>query len=174
MKKNLFTLAAVVVATIGLSNIAKAQLTASFSPVTVNVKLTDAIAIEASAGASSVLFEYKLAEDYNADKSQTIAKQFKVTSTKSYDLSVTASGDFTGGTLSKTLALDILRIGAIKNGGSAIPNKAISGPTALVTGAAATLAQDYDVAYKILTSSELVDKGTGTYTTTLTYTVTAQ
>lgn len=160
----------------GLSNTAQAQASASFSPVTVNVKLADAIGIEASAGAASILFEYNGISDYNADKSATVAKQFKVTSTRSYNLSVKASGDFVGSAPEKTLALNILRVSAKKNSETVFPTETAissSSGTVLVSGATPTLAADYDIAYKILSSSELVGKDAGTYTTTLTYTVTA-
>jgi len=176
MNKKLFTMIAVLGIAFGLSNTAKAQASASLSPVTVNVKLADVIGIEPSTGAASILFEYNGISDYNADKSATVPRQFKVTSTRSYNLSVKAAGDFVGSAPEKKLSLNILRVAAKKNSEATFPTEtAISSSTStlLVSSAAPTLAADYDIAYKILSSSELVGKDEGTYTATLTYTVTA-
>ncbi|HMI01048.1 MAG TPA: hypothetical protein VK541_01125 [Pedobacter sp.] len=177
MKKNLFTIMAIVAVAFGLSNAAKAQT--QIKQVTVNVELKDVIGIgpDGPSGSSVVDFLYETANDYNNDKTVTIPNQFNVTSTKAYNILVKGSGDFIGQTTAATtLPLNILKVSARTAGGSSFGNEVT--PTTIdqnvITGAAATLSQSFDVLYKIEKNIDLLTKEKQKYSTQLTYSITAQ
>ncbi|MDR6733690.1 MULTISPECIES: hypothetical protein [unclassified Sphingobacterium] len=171
MKKNLFIPLTALVA-ICFGNQAKAQVTATSQPVTVNINLTDAISITLGA-TPTVNFTYTTAADYTASKTIEKAGHFTVVSNKPYNLTVAATAAFTpaGGP-----ALDIVTVNvpsASANGGTPEANVPLSTtPAALVNGSTATTGASYTVDYTIADPASLLNLGASAYSTTVTYTAT--
>lgn len=171
MKKNLF-IPLIAFAAICFGNQAKAQVTATSQPVTVNINLTDAISITLGA-TPTVNFTYTTAADYTASKTVEKAGHFTVVSNKPYNLTVAATAAFTpaGGP-----ALDIVTVNvpsASANGGTPEANVPLSTtPAALVSGSTATTGASYTVDYTITDPSSLLNLGASAYSTTVTYTAT--
>lgn len=172
MKRNLFIFAAFLASFVLLNQKASAQdVRTAVVPVTIT--LTDAFSITLGA-TPAVLFEYKLASDYAAAKTVRKDNHFTVTSTKAYNVAVTAS------TFSPALGLDIVKVGidpatvapagtTYASGATSVP---LSGGT-LITAGAATTATTFNVIYSIPDASTLIGKATNSpYTTNVTYTIT--
>ncbi|WP_312742732.1 hypothetical protein [Sphingobacterium multivorum] len=171
MKKNLF-IPLIALAAICFGNQAKAQVTATSQPVTVNINLTDAISI--TLGASpTVNFTYTTAADYTASKTVEKAGHFTVVSNKPYNLTVAATAAFTpaGGP-----ALNIVTVtvpAASANGGTPVANVPLSTTAAsLVTNSTASTGASYTVDYTIANPASLLNLGASAYSTTVTYTAT--
>lgn len=144
--------------------------------ITVQVDLRDVTGVSpvTPTGSATVGFVYQTAEDYNNVKSTDITNQFRVTSTKSYSIVVRGSGDFAGSG-SNTLPLDILRVSARATGGGSFGTEVTPTTTnqAMLTGAAATLDQGYDVRYSIPQNPALLTATKEVYTTNIIYSATA-
>ncbi|MGE8428830.1 MAG: hypothetical protein ACN6O7_13175 [Sphingobacterium sp.] len=171
MKKNLF-IPLIALAAICFGNQAKAQVTATSQPVTVNINLTDAISI--TLGASpTVNFAYTSAADYTASKTVEKVGHFTVVSNKPYNLTVAATAAFTpaGGP-----ALNIVTVtvpAASANGGTPVANVPLSTTAAsLVTNSTASTGASYTVDYTIANPASLLNLGASAYSTTVTYTAT--
>lgn len=93
------TLGAIVLGT----NTVKAQTGTTTAPIStaVNIILNDVISIDAGSVAIGgvVDFNYVTSEDYNNDKTATVANSLKVTSTQNFNVNVKAAGsNFSDGT----------------------------------------------------------------------------
>jgi len=152
---------------------AKAQRpTDATSAVTVNITLSDAISIDLSGTTpSTVNFIYANAADYSA--SQTVLKpgQLTVVSNKPYNISVAATGSFTGSG-SETLGLGIVSVRVVSPAsGTAVASPLTGGN--ILTNANATTTQAFDVSYTIANASSLFAAPAGTYSNaTVIYTAT--
>ncbi len=171
MNKNL-VIPLIALAAICFGNQAKAQVTATSQPVTVNINLTDAISITLGA-TPTVNFTYTTAADYTASKTVEKAGHFTVVSNKPYNLTVAATAAFTpaGGP-----ALNIVTVtvpAASANGGTPVANVPLSTTAAsLVTNSTASTGASYTVDYTIANPASLLNLGASAYSTTVTYTAT--
>ncbi|SDE30100.1 hypothetical protein [Niabella drilacis] len=165
----------IVLAAFAVCMISTAQ--AQIRTVAVNVTLADVIGVSPTtpAGANVVNFTYNTAAHYNADQTQEITDQLRVTSTKAYNITVNGTTDFVPGT-GTALDLSILRLaarttGAPSFGAEITPVKASE--TTLVSNSPATLDQGFDVQYKIPQNASLLTAAKTTYTATIVFTATA-
>ncbi|MCF3110860.1 hypothetical protein LL912_18895 [Niabella sp. CC-SYL272] len=149
---------------------------AQLRTVAVNVDLQDVTGVSpvAPAGANVVNFVYQTTTDYNSEKTVAITDQFRVTSTKAYDIKVHGTADFTAGG-GATLPLSILRLAARTTGAASFPADITPTQTdqTLISGTP-TLDQGFDVQYKIPQNATLLTATKTTYTTNIVYTATAQ
>jgi 16S rRNA A1518/A1519 N6-dimethyltransferase RsmA/KsgA/DIM1 with predicted DNA glycosylase/AP lyase activity len=151
---------------------AKAQATDVTSAVTVNITLSDAISIDLSGVTpSTVNFVYANAADYAASKTVLKPGQLTVVSNKPYNISVAATGSFTGsGT--ETLALGIVSVAVVSPASGTPTARALTGGI-ILANAAATTTQAFDVSYTIADASSLIAVPAGTYSNaTVIYTAT--
>lgn len=175
MKKTLLTFTAVL-AVITFSNFnAKAQTSAG--PVTVNINLTDAFSIVLGATPQTVEFNYATAADYGQVKNVLMPNHFAVISTKPYTVSVVGSGDFTGPSAAIPLATVSVNVAtaAPVTGIATYPVVPLSQTvTPIAAAAIATTTTNYNVNYSIsqANASALIGKTAGTYTSSVTYSVT--
>ncbi|WP_286754031.1 MULTISPECIES: hypothetical protein [Sphingobacterium] len=171
MKKNLF-IPLIALAALCFGNQAKAQVTATSQPVTVNINLTDAISITLGA-TPTVNFTYTTAADYTASKTVEKAGHFTVVSNKPYNLTVAATAAFTpaGGPALNIVTVNVPSGSA--NGGSPVANVPLSTTAAsLVTNSTASTGASYTVDYTIANPASLLNLGASAYSTTVTYTAT--
>ncbi|WP_300597745.1 hypothetical protein [Niabella sp.] len=164
----------IVLAAFAVCMISTAQ--AQLRTVAVNVELKDVTGVSpvAPTGSNEVNFVYETTADYNSEKTVEIANQFRVTSTKPYDIKVHGTADFTAGGGS-SLPLSILKLAARITGGTSFPADITPTQTdqTLISGTA-TLDQGFDVQYKIPQNAALLTATKTTYTTNIVYTATAQ
>lgn len=177
MKKNLiFTLFAL--AAICLGHQAKAQVSASTNPVTVNIDLQASVISIALDASPTVNFVYATAAEYAAPKSVTKASHLTVISNKPYDISVQANGLFTSSNTSNTTDLPALGVVNVSvdpttaNGGTLSTVTLSQTDQPLVEEADPTTTAVYNVVYTIPTATTLVALPKEVYTTTVTYTAT--
>lgn len=142
------------------------------SPVTVSIRLDDAISIDLSgATPGSVEFIYANAADYAASKIVNKPGQLTVVSNKPYNISVAATGNFTGSG-SETLGLDIVSVLVVSPASGTATPSVLSGGT-ILSNAAATTTQAFDLRYTIANPSSLIAVPAGTYSNaTVIYTAT--
>ncbi|UZJ65530.1 hypothetical protein OKW96_04895 [Sphingobacterium sp. KU25419] len=177
MRKNLiFTL--FVLAAICIGHQAKAQVSASTNPVTVNIDLQASVISIALDAAPTVNFVYATAAEYAAAKTVTKPAHLTVISNKPYDIAVKANGLFTSSNSSNTTNLPALGVvgisidGATANGGTLSPVSLTQGDQDLVTNASATTTSVFNVDYTIASATTLIALPKEVYTTTVTYTAT--
>jgi hypothetical protein len=172
MKK--FLLLSIIACALLVSSIqqAKAQETDATSPVTVNITLSDAISIDLSGvSPSSVDFIYANAADYAGSKTVLKPGQLTVVSNKPYNISVAATGSFTGSG-AETLGLDIVSVTVVSPASGTPAASVLTGGT-ILTNAAATTTQAFDLSYTIADPSSLIAVPAGTYSNaTVIYTAT--
>jgi len=151
---------------------AKAQQTDATSAVTVSIRLDDAISIDLSGeNPGSVNFIYANAADYVGSKTVEKDGQLTVVSNKPYNISVAATGSFTGsGT--ETLGLDIVSVTVFSPASGTASASPLSGGT-ILSNAAATTTQAFNLRYTIADPSSLIAVPSGTYSNaTVIYTAT--
>lgn len=178
MKKNLIlSLFALVALCLGQQ--AKAQVTVSTAPVTVNIDLQAAVLSIALDAAPTVNFVYGTAAEYTASKTVTKPGHLTVISNKPYEIAVSADGLFTSSNSANTTNLPALGIVGINidpatlHGGSPTPVTALTEiDKVLVSGAVAEINAVYNVNYTITNPTSLISLPLEIYTTTVTYTAT--
>ena len=151
---------------------AKAQATDATSAVTVSIQLDDAISIDLSGITPGLVeFLYANAADYAASKSVDKLNQLTVVSNKPYNISVSATGSFTG-TGSETLGLDIVSVTVVQPASGTATPSVLSGGT-ILSNASATTTQAFNLRYTIADPSSLIAVPAGTYSNaTVIYTAT--
>ncbi|MDR2275222.1 MAG: hypothetical protein LBF27_30200 [Sphingobacterium sp.] len=170
MKKN-FKLAFVVLAAICMGQQVKAQV--HDAQANVNIILTDAMSI--TLNTSDVNIEYATAADYGGPKTKSMPNHFKVISNKTYDVQVEIDNQFSPALNLSNLGLTVRVASSTPTGGGLTDAilTTISTPQALVTGAPASVGTLYNVDYIIPEATELLDKTAGTYSSTVTYRISA-
>lgn len=95
-----------------------------------------------------------------------------VFATQDYDINVQASGSFSSGT--RTIPINRLRIGVSNAGGTITqPVQLVATGAQIVNEAPATLQKSLNLQYLLQGGAHLLNFPNGSYTTTLTYTITA-
>lgn len=184
MKKQIIFTALTLGAIILGTNSAKAQTGTTTDPIEteVNIILNDVISIDAGsvAAGGAVDFNYVTSEDYNNDKSTTVANSLKVTSTQNFNVNVKAKGkNFENGSL--LIPVDVLRIQGTTTGsmgGKEKPEITLSDEDQVLVrdadlGSALTLDIKYTIPAAEASSSKILGKKAGTYTQKVIYTATA-
>lgn len=172
MKKNLL-IALFAVMMVCFGQHAYAQVSATTTPVTVNINLTDAISITLGAD-PTVDFNYLDAEDYTEVQTVTKPNHFTVVSNQAYNLTVQAVQDFAP----VGPALDIVTVSVdeesvTNNGGTPEDNVPLSTtPAPLLNGAAASAEAIYQINYEIPDATTLLGLEGSKFSTTVTYTAT--
>lgn len=167
----------------GVSDV-QAQATSIASPKTVNINLSDVIAIaNGSVAAGGIVdFNFITADDYNEGKSKTVNKSLIVTSTTNFDVSVKADGSHFGLAGANGIPVGIL---SIKRASNNTPNP-MTGISSLVvlstsnqkliSAASFGSAKTLDIEYEIpgaQSIAHLFGRAAGAYTQSITYTATA-
>lgn len=184
MKKNLLT-TSMAVSLIALFSTAKAQ-TQSTATSNLNVKITEQIKINfgdgsGNIGAGDINLEFTKPEDYVTGVSTTKAGHLLVTSTGSYTVDVkTENADLKGtGTNNNTIAADAIKVKLLSTNNSSIIGNTNGLNLAqtdghFITSAPATTKTALDVQYFTeANDSRFVGIAADTYTTKITYTLTA-
>ena len=173
------TLGAIILGT----NTAKAQTGTTTAPVStaVNIILSDVISIDEGSVATGgvVNFNYVTSEDYNNDKTATVANSLKVTSTQNFNVNVKAEGEsFTDGI--NEIPVNVLRIQGADTGsmGGSRPVITLTDADQILVknaplGSALTLDINYTIPKEEASSAKILGKKAGTYRQKVTYTATA-
>jgi hypothetical protein len=173
MKNNLILTLFVLVA-VCIGQQAKAQLSASTTPVTVNIDLTASVISIALDATPTVDFVYATAADYAALKTVNKPGHLTVISNKNYNIAVKANGQFTS-TSSGVLPLGTVSVNvdaATANGGTLTPRALSPTDQVIVAGATASTTAVFNVDYTIANATPLIALPKELYTTTVTYTAT--
>lgn len=159
------------------TTIAHAQLVST----AVNINLMDVLSIDAESAANggTVDFRYETVEDYNSQKTTTIAKSLIVTFSKNFDVKVKANGEYfeNGSNLIPINVITIQRNQSSTLVGKSTPIVLSTKDQVLVGGAALgsklQLDLDYIIPQSKSSSNDILGKPAGNYTQTVTYTATA-
>ena len=182
MKKQIITATFALGAIVFGTNNVQAQNTTDDATATVNITLEDVISIDVASGTEDVNFSYPTAASYNADQTVSKAGSLVVTSTKAFDIKVKADkATFDHESVATaTIPVDVLTIKPVTGGsmGGTLTEVTLStDDQTLVTGAplgsAVDLNLDYFIPFAKSSSSDILGKPSGKYTTTVTYTATA-
>lgn len=173
------TLGAIILGT----NTVQAQTGTTTAPIStaVNIILNDVISIDAGSVAigGEVNFNYVTSEDYNNDKTATVANSLKVTSTQNFNVNVKAAdSNFSDGT--NVIPVNVLRIQGATTGsmGGDRPVITLTDADQILVGnadlgSALTLDINYTIPATEASSSKILGKKAGKYTQNVTYTATA-
>jgi hypothetical protein len=180
MKRNLLTVLAFLAILSMVNTKANAQIGTVTGPVPVKIILGDIVGITLNSNAE-MLFSYTTVEDYQAIKSETVANQISVMSTKPYSVKVTANALFTVIAGNSTpLPLSVVQVQATATSpanratlaAAQSLNDAINTPVTLASAGVPALKTDFTLKYSIPDVTPLINKVAGTYTTNLIYSVT--
>ncbi|MCM4167650.1 hypothetical protein KCTC52924_00839 [Arenibacter antarcticus] len=182
MKKQIITATLALGAILLGTNNVQAQNATDNATTTVNITLEDVISIDVASGTEVVDFNYPTAASYNQDQTVSKANSLIVTSTKAFDIEVKADkATFEHATITTAfIPVNVLTIkpvtGGSMGGTPADVNLSTTDQTlvsAAPVGSAVTLNLDYFIPLAKSSSSDILGKPSGKYTTTVTYTATA-
>ena len=141
--------------------------------ITSNINVVVSSFLNITAQTATVSLAINTAEKYKSGITTTVLKQLLINSTMPYDITVKATGvKFTSPVPGNTNTID-LDLLTIKGSGSPVT---LSTTAATVISAAnPQIAQELDMEYSIspAKTTKLINKPAGTYTATITYTITA-
>jgi hypothetical protein len=181
MKRNLLVIAALLVVLTLTNQKANAQVKASASTTgtqNLSIQLFDLVGI--ALGASpDVAFVYDDITDYSTAQVVNKPTAFTVFSNKKYNIAVKANSAFN--VIGQVVPLDVVAV-SVNTAGTGVTGATYTAPSLstanqiFVTGGSPTLSHVYSLDYTISTAkaAALLDASAGTYTTTLTYTITQQ
>jgi hypothetical protein len=148
---------------------------------TINLVLADVLSIEPGsvANGGTVDFKYDNINDYNSEKTTTVANSLIITFSKPFDLKVKANGEnFENG--SNVIPVDVLTIRRNESSqltGTSAPIILSTQDQVLITGAdrgsKLNLDLDYIIPQARSSSADILGKPAGIYTQKVTYTLTA-
>lgn len=165
----LLTFGALLISSIGFSQTDQATL---------NVVLADIQSITVEAGQTTVALTLDNATKYASGTSVAQADHLAVVSTSDFDITAVASQELTKTGEANTIPVSTVTLTA--SAGTNTPDGTMN-PVALsttavnlVVGASADLDAFYNVDYAVSGGSEYLNQPTGTYSTTITYTLVPQ
>lgn len=148
------------------------------APITLKVTISDVGAITLS-GSTTATLTFSSANDYKNGVSLTQPAAINVFSNRNYAISVSSGGpNLTSGSTSDVISVgnvSVLPAASPANGAVTTTPAALSGtPQTIVSSSASTASQNYDLKYytPAATVGNFLNKKAGTYSTTLTYTIT--
>ena len=147
---------------------------------TINLILSDVLSIDPGSAASGgeIDFHYISVDDYHSQKTATIPNSLIITVSKPFDIKVRANGEsFESG--SNVIPVDVLTVQRNQHSSVSGISKTIvlsSADQVLISnaplGSSLTLDLDYIIPASRSSSPNILGKPAGTYTQTVTYTVT--
>ena len=145
--------------------------------VTLNVTLAQVQSISVNTAQKTVTLAFQSASDYQYGVSSTQVDHLNVSSTTSFQVKVMASGDLSNGT--DEIPVSTITVTPTVNSGYSGPAEETLTGTSLSTsdqgiinsGTNGTVETHYDVEYKASGGENYINKSAGTYTTTVTYTI---
>lgn len=165
---------------------AKAQADETAGTATVNIELTKFSSIDNGSGISSgdntINFVYDTPTAYNSIQEDTKEAHLIITSADDFSIKVKGTGDgtnFDGGSSTTDIPLDVLSLQASSeddNPGTMTAISLSNVDQTLIASATLGASKTYDVRYFIpaeKATGVLLGKDAGTYTATITYTITA-
>lgn len=153
--------------------------------VNLSVVLANAVSITFASGSDGqdATLNYTTPADYQNGVSITQATAFTASSTQAYTVKVKASGDlvYSGAAAANTGDIPVVnvKVNANASGTSGVTFASAVGLTTddqtIITSEAGTTSQIYSLTYSTVDApaSDFLNKAAGTYSTTLTYTITA-
>lgn len=147
---------------------------------TLNVILQDIQSITVNTTQETVNLTLSTVADYQDGVNVDQADHLTVVSTSGFNITAQASGDLT-----KTSELNTIPVSTVSltaTAGSTSPDGTMgspvflsaTAPVTLVTGASSNLDAKYDMNFTVSGGTEYLNQPTGTYTTTITYTLVPQ
>lgn len=141
--------------------------------ITSNINVVVSPFLNITAQTATVSLAINTAEKYKSGITTTVLKQLLINSTMPYDITVKATGvKFTSPVPGNTNTID-LDVLTIKGSGSPVTLSTTA--ATLISAANPQIAQELDMEYSIAPAktTKLINKPAGTYTATITYTITA-
>lgn len=161
-----------VLAIVALGLQAAPVLAQSSGTSTMNVNLTDVLSLVVNT--STVNLDFATPADYNNGVTKAVSNQLTVTSNRAYDLKIKTSGtDLVNG--SNLIPVSNISAQTTGTGLGTISTVTALSTTdqALATGIPASLSKQISMQYSTAAGNSAFLKPSGTYTTTLTFTATA-
>lgn len=174
MKKLFLSLAVTAAAVLGFSIATQAQLTGT---TTLHVKIIDALSI--TVNDANVTLTFANANDYVNGRDTTLNNHLTVTSNQAYDVKVkSASTNLTSGANNIATNSVTVSIPAGQSlGGTTAPAALTTTDQTIISAGNPVTSQginvEYEIPSSISTTSAILGKPAGDYTTTLTYTIAA-
>jgi len=147
--------------------------------VTLNVTLEQVQSISVNTNQKTVNLVFQSASDYQDGVSSTQVDHLNVSSTTSFQVKVTALGDLSNSTSGDAIPVSTITVTPTVSSGYSGPAEETLTGTSLSTsdqgiinsGTNGTVETHYDVEYKASGGENYINKSVGTYTTTVTYTI---
>ncbi|MGE4586049.1 MAG: hypothetical protein AB7D05_01770 [Mangrovibacterium sp.] len=172
MCKNKIKLKTALLAGIMLTGVQWAYAQTTADQVNLNVKLVTVQNIAVNSAQETVTLIFDEAGDYINGVSENQSGHLIVTSTSGFQVKVSASGDLNYGT--NTIPVKTISVepsGAAGEGESFTPQSLSTTEAQIISSTYGKAGKSYDISYVSAGGSDYMDIPSGTYTTTVTYTI---